>query len=174
LAGTNISAGYLVCPAAPDRKDLNDFLGGWGAGAGYYEGVGVSAVANSAGTAVNIGAGIGGQVLASVLSPGNSGGYLMLFQVIKKHAAFWVVGLTFVLIGFLSVIKGMDKTEGVSFRELNDEMAKIPQLKEAIFIRRHQTDRFGSALISDKFSIYSSLGMVEKYDEWLASNGWVL
>ena len=67
----------------------------------------------------------------------------------------------------------MDKSEGVSFRELNDEMAKIPQLKEAIFIRRQQTDRFGSALISDKFSIYSSIGVVEKYDGWLTNNGWV-
>ncbi|TRX73415.1 RHS repeat-associated core domain-containing protein [Pseudomonas mangiferae] len=57
--GANISAGYLVCPAAPDRKELNDFLGGWASGAGYYDGVGVSVVANSAGTAVNVGAGLG-------------------------------------------------------------------------------------------------------------------
>ncbi|TRX73416.1 hypothetical protein [Pseudomonas mangiferae] len=84
-----------------------------------------------------------------------------------------VTGLLFISIIYFSIARSMDKTDGVSFRELSDEMNKIPRLKDAVFIKRHQSDRFGSALISDRFAMHSSIGVAEKYNEWLIRDGWV-
>ncbi len=44
----------------PSKSELNNFLEGWGLSGGFYDIFGGEVVANSAGTAVNVGAGIGG------------------------------------------------------------------------------------------------------------------
>lgn len=60
--GGNVSAGFLLCPnePTPSKSELNNFLEGWGVSGGFYDIFGGEVVTNSAGTAVNVGAGIGG------------------------------------------------------------------------------------------------------------------
>jgi len=73
--GVSLTAGYAVtpkmCDGLPTRSSLNNFLTDWSVGAGYFDVVGASVSANSAGFAIQPGVGLGfGGGSSGSFSPG--------------------------------------------------------------------------------------------------------